>query len=100
MEVVIFIGAIVVFLLLSALCYYVRYRIEISNDSTYVYPKNEHHYVYYFNCKMKNPTTGEWIEAVIYQGVEDNNWYVREKNDFFDKFVKLSDWKDEEVEEN
>ena len=43
---------------------------------------------------MKNPTTGEWFDAIIYKGVEDEKFYVRERKDFLDKFVKFIDWKD------
>lgn len=36
---------------------------------------------------------GAWFDAVIYKGVEDEKYYVRERKDFFNKFVKLNDWK-------
>lgn len=42
------------------------------------------------NCRMKNPTTREWVDAVIYQDTLRNN-YVREKNDFMDKFQKIEE---------
>lgn len=60
----------------------------------FVYPKTGHKYIPLYRCKMKDFTTGVWKEAVIYEGVEDGNYYVREKNDFFNKFVKFLDWKD------
>ena len=41
---------------------------------------------------MKNPVSGEWFNALIYQGMENGELYVREYKDFFDKFVKLLDW--------
>lgn len=34
---------------------------------------------------MKDPTTREWVDAVIYDD-EASNRYVRELNDFIDKF--------------
>ena len=37
-------------------------------------------------CRMKNPTTREWVDAVIYRNVRTYEFYVREKNDFEDKF--------------
>lgn len=43
---------------------------------------------------MKCPTTGQWFDALIYQDYDSKYLYVREKKDFFDKFVKLIDWKD------
>lgn len=40
---------------------------------------------------MKNPDTGEWIISVAYRD-EKGNMYIRERQDFFNKFVKLKDW--------
>lgn len=41
-------------------------------------------------CKMKNSATREWVIAVIYKS-EDDKVYVRERQDFLDKFIKLAD---------
>ena len=59
----------------------------------YIYPKTEHTYLPIYRCKLKCPSTGEWFDAITYKGVEDKKYYVRERKDFFDKFVKLNDWK-------
>lgn len=45
-----------------------------------------------YRCRMKNTVSGEWFNALIYKGMDDGELYVREYKDFFDKFVKLSDW--------
>lgn len=58
----------------------------------YVYPKNGHHYLPLFRCRMKCPATGEWFDALIYQDYNTKHLYVRDRKDFFDKFVKLLDW--------
>lgn len=60
----------------------------------YFYPKNQHLYIIVGHCKMKNPTTGEWVEAVIYQqetggGELLQTKYVREAKDFKQKFVEI-----------
>ena len=41
---------------------------------------------------MKCPATGEWFDALIYQDYNTNHLYIRDRKDFFDKFVKLIDW--------
>lgn len=64
------------------------------DSSTYIYPKTGHKYLCLTKCKLKCPSTGNWYEAVIYEGIEDGNYYVREEKDFLAKFVKLKDWKD------
>lgn len=66
----------------------------------YVYPKTEHLYMPLYRCRMKNPTSGEWFDAVIYKGVEDERFYVRERKDFLNKFIKLIDWENEESDTN
>lgn len=40
-------------------------------------------------CRMKNPTTREWVDGVIYRNVRTYEIYVREKSDFEDKFKVL-----------
>lgn len=37
-------------------------------------------------------TIGEWFDALIYQDYNTKHLYVRDRKDFFDKFVKLLDW--------
>lgn len=49
---------------------------------------------------MKNPVSGEWFNALIYKGMNVSELYVREYKDFFDKFVKLLDWENENVSAN
>lgn len=66
--------------------------INYGNSRLYIYPKTEHRYLPIYRCKLKCPSTGEWFDAVIYKGIEDEKYYVRERKDFFNKFVKLKDW--------
>lgn len=37
-------------------------------------------------CRMKNPTTREWVDAVIYRNIKTYETFVRERIDFEDKF--------------
>lgn len=53
-----------------------------------------------YRCRMKNPVSVEWFNALIYQGMGNGELYVREYKDFFDKFVKLLDWENEKVNSN
>lgn len=52
----------------------------------YIYPKNGHEYYVNATIKMKSPDTGEWHDAVLYSNHKDRQTYVREYNDFFNKF--------------
>ena len=92
---------IVVFILCVIGAWYViRLKTEEIRSSTYVYPKTGHKYMPLYRCRMKNPVSGEWFNALIYQRMENGELYVREYKDFFDKFVKLLDWENEEVSAN
>lgn len=71
----------------------IKWLKESIDSRTYIYTKTEHRYFPLYGCKLKCPITGEWYDAIIYKGIEDEKYYVREKNDFFNKFVKLNDWK-------
>lgn len=52
----------------------------------WLYPKNGHKYaiVNHGVTRMKDPTNGEWIDAIIY--TDGKGFYVREANDFNNKF--------------
>ena len=63
--------------------WYIRDRIHQINHSKYVY--KGHYYTVLQNLKMKNPSTGEWQEAVLY--TDGKGTYVREARDFFNKFL-------------
>lgn len=52
----------------------------------WLYPKNGHKYAIVNQniARMKNPTTGEWTDAIIY--TDGIRFYVREASDFNSKF--------------
>lgn len=65
---------------------------EELRKKLYVYPKTENKYLPLRYCKLKCPVTGEWLDAIVYKDIVTEQVYVREKNDFYKKFVKLKDW--------
>lgn len=83
---------LVIFLIIGA-WFAIKLLNKELDSRLYIYPKTEHTYLPIYRCKLKCPSTGEWFDAIIYKGVEDEKYYVRERKDFFDKFVKLNDWK-------
>lgn len=52
----------------------------------WLYPKNGHKYaiVNQGTTRMKNPTNGEWVDAIVY--TDGKGFYVREASDFNNKF--------------
>lgn len=93
-EIFIYLTIVVVAIIICVIAYYISKKaVEESEKNFYVYPKTEHKYKILYRCKMKLPIERTWIDALIYMGIDDGKLYVRERKDFFDKFVKLSDWK-------
>ena len=74
--------------------YAIKLKLKEIRGKLYVYPKNGRQYMPLFRCRLKCPASGQWFDALIYQDYDSKHLYVREKKDFFDKFVKLIDWKD------
>lgn len=69
------------------------YRLDgIDKRKTYVYPKTKHKYYAKGIVKMKDNSSGEWVDAVLYISLKNGLYYVRDKRDFFDKFVTLKEW--------
>lgn len=86
---------IVVFILCPlGIWYATKLKLKEIREKLYIYPKNGHQYLPLFRCRLKCPASEQWFDALIYQDYDSKYLYVREKKDFFDKFVKLIDWKD------
>ena len=88
-KILILIGSILLFI--AILCYTTKVAFKDYKKRIWVYTKTGNHYIPFYLCKMKNPDTGEWIISVAYKD-EKGNMYVRERQDFLNKFVKLKDW--------
>lgn len=72
---------------LGKIAWYGNKAKELWNKALrYVYPKNGHKYAIVNQgvTRMKNPTTKEWIDAIIY--TDGKGFYVREASEFNKKF--------------
>lgn len=58
-----------------------------NKESKSGYPHNGTYLIIDY-CRMKNSISREWEDAVIYESPEGKR-YVRELNDFIDKFQKV-----------
>lgn len=83
---------VVLILVIIGAWYTVRLMRKEQRDRMYVYPKNGHQYIPLYRCRMKCPASGEWFDALIYEDCETEKLYVRGRKDFFDKFVKLTEY--------
>ena len=54
-----------------------------------VYKYKGHEYVVIGECRMKNPITRIWIDAVMYQRVGGEDTFVREKEEFYNRFIRF-----------
>lgn len=91
MEWKILILVIVIIALLLGAWYGIKLSLKEYNNSIWVYTKTGKFYTPVEVGKMKNPNTGEWVISVVYKD-ERGNVYIRDRKDFLDKFVKLSDF--------
>lgn len=73
--------------------YFIRHVRKVHNSKTFVYPKTGKKYYTHKIVKSKNPDTGEWYDAVLYESLEDKAIYVRKYSDFVLKFQTLDEWK-------
>ena len=60
---------------------------HINKQSKNGYPHDKK-YVVYGKCRMKNPTTREWVDAIQYKEADNISGviYVREVKDFESRF--------------
>ena len=84
---------IVIFILCVIIVMYItRLWLQEIRNKTYICPEIGYKYMPLYRCRMKNPVSGEWLNALIYQGVDNSKLYVMKYEDFFDKFVKLTEY--------
>lgn len=88
-KILILIGAILI--IMAGVWYCIKLSLEDYKKRIWVYTKTGNQYIPFDLCKMKNHDTGEWIISVAYRD-EKGNMYIRERQDFLNKFVKLKDW--------
>jgi hypothetical protein len=67
---------------------------ELQKNNIYVYPKTKNKYLAKGIVKMKDTLSNEWIDAVLYISLKNEQYYVRDKRQFLDKFVTLEDWEE------
>lgn len=67
---------------------------ELQKKNIYVYPKTKNRYLAKGIVKMKDTLSNEWIDAVLYISLKNEQYYVRDKRQFLDKFVTLEDWEE------
>lgn len=85
-----FIVLIVAFAILVGLLYKTFNR---DKENIYVYSKTKNQYYAKGVVKMKDMDSGEWVDAILYISLKNGHYYVREKRQFFDKFITLKEWK-------
>ena len=67
---------------------------ELQKKNIYVYPKTKNKYLVKGIVKMKDTLSNEWIDAVLYISLKNEQYYVRDKRQFLDKFVTLKEWEE------
>ena len=66
---------------------------RINDNKTYIYKEKK--YFIHNRGLMKDRTTGHWVSAIIYYNPENDKLFIREEEDFYDRFRPLKDIKDE-----
>lgn len=57
-----------------------------GNSIAQIYTYKEHEYLFLSTCMMKNESTREWVEGVIYRSMNSTKVWVRNKAEFYRKF--------------
>jgi hypothetical protein len=64
---------------------------RIYKRKIYIHIETGKEYIPESVIQMKHPVTRKWVDAVLYKSLENGNIYVREKEDFIEKFIRLVD---------
>lgn len=83
---------VILILLMLGEWYVIKLQREDFEKRVYVYTKTGNRYMLLYRCIMKCPVSGEWFDALIYRDCKTEHLYVRYRKDFFDRFVKLTEY--------
>lgn len=86
---------IVLIVAFAGLAWLLLCKTNILQEKIYIYPKTKDRYLVKGIVKMKDPLSLKWINAVLYISFKDGNYYVREEEQFFDRFITLKEWKEQ-----
>jgi hypothetical protein len=84
-----------IFVVVFAILVWLLHKInEIEKKNIYVHPKTKNKYLVKGIVKMKDTLSLEWVDAVLYTSLKTGNYYVRNKKQFYDKFIILKEWEE------
>lgn len=88
----------IVMIVFALICvaFFMYYFRSTRHLRTYVYPKTGVKYIVLDYIKVKDFHTGQWNVCVLYESIKTGDKYAREYYDFYNKFVLLKDWKNED----
>lgn len=86
-----FIMLLVIAIILVGLVALIFELCRIYKGKIYIHIETGKEYMPESVIQMKHPVTRKWVDAVLYRSLENGNIYVREREDFIEKFVRLVD---------
>lgn len=92
---------IVICVIVSIVCVglYIAMAYQNRGDRAKIYihlATKKGRYKILYRCRMKLPVERYWVCGVIYVDLLSGKVYVREMKDFFNKFITLKDWENNE----
>lgn len=78
-------------LLILSMWYLIKLQRKELERRTYVHLKTKHKYLPLTMCEMKCPVSEKWFKAVIYRELDDDKYFVMDRENFLNEFVKLLD---------
>ena len=86
-----FIILLVIAIILVGLVALIFELCRIYKRKIYIHIETGKEYIPESVIQMKHPVTRKWVDAVLYRSLENGNIYVREREDFIEKFIRLVD---------
>ena len=80
-------------ILVTCIIIWVLYR-KARQEEIYINTKTGKKYRGVGIVKMKDPLSLKWMNAILYISFKDGNYYVREEEQFFDRFITLKEWEE------
>lgn len=60
--------------------------ISVEGTEIYQHKGNRNRYLFKMQVSLKDPYTDTWVDAVLYEYVENGHAYVRTRKNFYDRF--------------
>lgn len=73
----------------------IKHQNKVDKERIWVHKKTGGQYKPLYVCQMKDITSRQWFESIVYISLKTGEIFIRERKDFLKQFITLKEWEKE-----